>query len=67
MRKRHVCGVLKASLFCYIFFMTRTNDEDSGVPVTAATAGVHMLKRQVQRWLWAFWWWESSVLSVDEK
>jgi hypothetical protein len=28
---------------------------------------VHMLKRQVQRWLWAFWWWESSVLSVDEK
>jgi hypothetical protein len=67
MRKRHVCGVLKGSLFCYTLFMTPANDDDSGVPVTAATAGVQMLKRQVQRWLWVFCWWESSVLSVDEK
>jgi hypothetical protein len=67
MRKRHVCGVLKASLFCYTLFMTRTNDEDSGVPVAAATAVVQILKGQVQRWLWAVWWWESSVLSFDEK
>jgi hypothetical protein len=45
MRKRHVSGVPKAYLFCYTLFMTWTDDEDSGVPVTAATGGVQMLKR----------------------
>jgi hypothetical protein len=40
------------SLFCYVLFMTRTSDEDSGVPITATTTGVQMLKRQVQRLLW---------------
>jgi hypothetical protein len=62
-----MCGVLKASLFCYTLFMTRTNDEGSWVPVTATTAAVQMLKRHVQPWLWVFWLWESSVLSVNEK
>jgi MYXO-CTERM domain-containing protein len=31
-------GVPKAYLFCYTLFMTWTDDEDSGVPVTAAAA-----------------------------
>jgi hypothetical protein len=67
MRKRYVSGVLKACLFCYTLFMTWTDEEDSGVPVTAATAGVQMLKRQVGRLLWAFRWWEPLVLSVDAR